>query len=60
MEQTTSWDAFTKSVLLKQYDDPILRRWHQIEVFKISNGYENIDSNIVFSKLENKITRGQA
>ena len=23
----------------------------QIEVFKILNGYENIDSNIVFSKL---------
>ena len=24
----------------------------QIEVFKILNGYENIDSNILFSKLE--------
>ena len=35
-----------------------LRR-DQIEVFKILNGYENIDSNIFFVKIkENKITRG--
>ena len=30
----------------------------QIEVFKILNGYENIDSNIVFEIRESKITRG--
>ena len=30
----------------------------QIEVFKILNGYENIDSNICFEIKENKITRG--
>ena len=30
----------------------------QIEVFKILNGYENIDSNIVFEIKESKITRG--
>ena len=35
-------------------------RGDQIEVFKILNGYENIDSNIFFSKFnkESKITRG--
>ena len=31
----------------------------QIEVFKILNGYEDIDSNI-FSIKESKITRGHA
>ena len=31
---------------------------HQIEVFKIMNGYENIDSNIFFKIKESKITRG--
>ena len=30
----------------------------QIEVFKILNGYENIDSNISFEIKESKITRG--
>ena len=30
----------------------------QIEVFKILNGYENIDSNIFFENKESKITRG--
>ena len=30
----------------------------QIEVFKILNGYENIDSNIFFQIKEGKITRG--
>ena len=30
----------------------------QIEVFKILNGYENIDSNICFEMKESKITRG--
>ena len=30
----------------------------QIEVFKILNGYENIDSNIFFEIKEGKITRG--
>ena len=31
----------------------------QIEVFKILNGYENIDSNIFVEIKESKITRGQ-
>ena len=30
----------------------------QIEVFKILNGYENIESNICFEIKESKITRG--
>ena len=30
----------------------------QIEVFKILNGYENIDSNIFFEIKESKIIRG--
>ena len=30
----------------------------QIEVFKILNGYENIDSNIFFEIKKSKITRG--
>ena len=30
----------------------------KIEVFKILNGYENIDSKIVFEIKESKITRG--
>ena len=30
----------------------------QIEVFKILNGYENIDSNLFFEIKESKITRG--
>ena len=30
----------------------------QIEVFKILNGYENIDSNIVFEIKQSEITRG--
>ena len=33
-------------------------RGDQIEVFKILNGYENIDSNIFFEIKESKITRG--
>ena len=33
-------------------------RGDQIEVFKILNGYENIDSNIFFDIKESKITRG--
>ena len=33
-------------------------RWDQIEVFKILNGYEHIDSNICFKIKESKITRG--
>ena len=32
----------------------------QIEVFKILNGYENIDSNIFFEIKESKITRGHS
>ena len=32
--------------------------WDQIEVFKILNGYENIDSNIFFEIRQSKITRG--
>ena len=34
-------------------------RGDQIEVFKILNGYENIDSNLFFEIKESKITRGQ-
>ena len=30
----------------------------QIEVFKILNGYENIDSNIFFEIKKSKITKG--
>ena len=30
----------------------------QIEVFKVLNGYENIDFNIFFKIKQNKITRG--
>ena len=33
-------------------------RGDQIEVFKILNGYENIDRNIVFTVKEEKRTRG--
>ena len=33
-------------------------RGDQIEVFKILNGYENIDSNIFFEIKQSKITRG--
>ena len=33
-------------------------RGDQIEVFKILNGYENIDSNIFFKIKQSKITRG--
>ena len=33
-------------------------RGDQIEVFRILNGYENIDSNIFFEIKESKITRG--
>ena len=33
-------------------------RGDQIEVLKILNGYENIDSNIFFEIKESKITRG--
>ena len=33
-------------------------RWDQLEMFKILNGYENIDSNIFFEIKESKITRG--
>ena len=35
-----------------------ITRGDQIEVFKILNGYENIDSNIFFEIKESKITRG--
>ena len=33
-------------------------KWDQIEVFKILNGYENIDCNLFFEIKESKITRG--
>ena len=33
-------------------------RGDQIEMFKILNGYENIDSNIFFEIKESRITRG--
>ena len=35
-----------------------IRGGGQIEVFKILNGYENIDSNFFFEIKEGKITRG--
>ena len=35
-----------------------IKRGVQIEVFKILNGYENIDSNICFKFKETKLTRG--
>ena len=34
-------------------------RGDQIEVFKLLNGYENIESNLFFENKESKITRGQ-
>ena len=33
-------------------------RGDQIEVFKILNGYENIDRNVYFSVKEERMTRG--
>ena len=36
----------------------VLIQGDQIEVFKILNGYENIDSNIYFEIKESTITRG--
>ena len=44
------WTDNTRSAKIKGRD--------QIEVFKILNGYENIDSNIFFEIKESKITRG--
>ena len=38
--------------------DTRILRGDQIEVFKILNGYENIDSNFFFEMKESKITRG--
>ena len=35
-----------------------IRRGSQIEVFKIVNGYENIDCNILFEIKKCKMTRG--
>ena len=35
-----------------------IREVDQIEVFKILNGYQNIDSNIIFEIKKIKITRG--
>ena len=45
------WTDNTRNAKIKGGD--------QIEVFRILNGYENIDSNIFFSKLrKSKIIRG--
>ena len=44
------WTNNTRNAKIKGGD--------QIEVFKILNGYENIDSNIFFEIKESKITRG--
>ena len=44
------WTNNTRNAKIKGGD--------QIEVFKILNGYENIDYNIVFEIKESKITRG--
>ena len=44
------WTDNTRNAKIKGGD--------QIEVFKILNGYENIDSNIFFEIKERKITRG--
>ena len=43
------WNDITRNAKIKG---------DQIEVFKILNGYENIDSNIFFEIKESKITRG--
>ena len=43
------WTDNTRNAKIKGY---------QIEVFKILNGYENIDSNIFFEIKQSKITRG--
>ena len=40
------------------YEETRRLRGDQIEVFKILNGYENIDSHICFEIKESKITRG--
>ena len=45
------WTENTRNAKIKGGGD-------QIEVFKILNGYENIDSNIFFEIKEGKITRG--
>ena len=45
------WTDNTRNAKIKGVPD-------QIEVFKILNGYENIDSNIFFEIKESKITRG--
>ena len=44
------WTDNTRNATIKGGD--------QIEVFKILNGYENIDSNIFFEIKESKITGG--
>ena len=53
---------YTSSVILNECGLTTLEtrrlRGDQIEVFKILNGYENIDSNIFFEIKESKITRG--
>ena len=51
-----SYEERLKECGLKTLETRRLR--DQIEVFKILNGYENIDSNIVFEIKESKITRG--
>ena len=46
---------------LKQYGLTTLEtRGDHIKVFKILNGYDNIDSNLFFEIKESKITRGHS
>ena len=52
----------SNEMLLKEYGLTTLEtrrlRGDQIEVFKILNGYENIDRNLFFSVMEERRTRG--
>ena len=52
-----TYDERLKECLLTTPETRRLRG-DQIEVFKILNGYENIDSNLFFQIKESKITRG--
>ena len=52
------WGALPSAFRHDWCDSCNAARGDQIEVFKILNGYENIDSNIFFEIKESKITRG--